>query len=1038
MPCITWIDEDGTVFAMVLVSLSQEVFSDAVLFPSSPWNNSLAMSTLGILTPEPLRRQTRPIALEIPDARIDDDLLRVESVQGQESISQPYEFEVEVRVDDNPQIKGPVSFDDLVGKRARLRIGMPWKENRFGTATAGLSPAPQWENDTPARFFHGVIAQVSLGTPGVYTLSVKSSLHKLTLRNRYFIYENQTIEEVIRQLLKSECQLDQLQLRFLLDGPIVARVQDWLQAGESDYALLQRLMGKESIHYFFVHEKDRCTLVFSNQTVKPDLFPVPGSAEQPPKLRYTYTAVDKLGTQQVDLLADFRYMVKMTQAGVRSVMTRAESEWEDNAVAGYTSYAAEKGQARQTSSFHEHKVYQFGVDAKVAGDKSCKAWQQISTERGSLSGNTTSPLLSPGYVFKLFQSLDADAKNAGNANRPQFDNRLFVVTKIQHKASSSGPYQGSVEATAVDENTLLTPFSMENTQQGSLLAKVLRDTLPSGWRYREKCNFEFSVDNNSALGESFPEKGCLVQLATATGDNDVFWVRLAQHMQTVPEVGAMVLVARSSTENELPEIQSVIASHGSKCVQPPDRANASWQANTMWGSNYSTNYGDGISMRFGNRSSVNFEQAKKLVEMAYDQPGPESTQMRDTSFSKGGSFSASVSDNADAGTLSASISQGCNYSESHGKRSYNFSSIQTSESVSQVGKSVSRSVVGEYSGSVDLDKPSFVAGKLPDQAIRTLSDTLGNGDSYNQSTVIKRSINLSGVGISAPSDFDASATSYSGNKVVGKTVSKSDNNGDIESTNTVVGNTTSTSTNTGNITSTNTVTGDTTSTSTNTGNITNTSTVTGDTTSTSTNTGNITSTNTVTGDTASTSTNTGNITSTNTVTGNTTSTSTNTGNITSTNTVTGNTTSTSTNTGNITSTNTVTGNTTSTSTNTGNVTSTNTVTNTQTNISVVGISVNSSAIGISNSNSATGISNSNGAVGLSNSNQVTGVSANISATGVSGSVSVTGSSTSVNVVGNNNSVECVGPGFLVSSAAAKAEARLKGIEADIITLKSTL
>ncbi len=748
-----------------------------------------------------VRRQTRPIALKIEasgDAgKLNDDFLRVTSVQGEENVSQLYQFNVELRADDMTQLNqakldtlAQLIGPDLIGLWAQLRINCATTIERF--THQPLDAPPQWEDLTPSRYFRGIITSVSMGAPGVYHITLQAPIFTLTLRNRYHIFRNKSIQDLITEILLPETANNKLVLDFRLDGATITRIQDWLQAGESDYSFLQRVIAKASIHFYFIHYQSTVTLVFSNRKTAPQEVDIPGASQLPLVLRYSYTSVQKMGRQQDDLLCDLRYQVKMVQQRVRTVLTRSEAQWEDNAVAGFTSYDQQHSSQPGSIEYQRHRSYSYGTNLDETEGQLKKLCQQLDTEQGTLSGTSTSPLLSPGYTFKLQQEAPFD-ENSPSQMRPQFSDRIYVVTKIQHKISDTESYTGSIEATEIstDPNdfggTFITPFSMESTQQGSVLAEVLESAVPRGWRYREKNNFQPELGKNQFESDVEREKGCLVRLATAKNSQDVCWVRLSQSMQTAPEVGAMVQISRAQNESELPEI-NVIASHGSKTIQPPDRRNESWTANTSWGSNYSTSYGDSISIRFGHYSPTDLEQAKKIVESSFDQPDMLGHQYKDSSFSRGGSFGFSSSDQEDSGVLSASVSQGSNFNESHALISYGVSDTGTSQNYSRVGKSVSRSVIGEYNGAVDFSNPNFINGKVPEQSIIDIADSLSNGDTYNESHIKGKTINLSGTGTSPPGYDDKSATVYSNSKTVGKMVSKSDNTGNSYNTSLHTGN----------------------------------------------------------------------------------------------------------------------------------------------------------------------------------------------------------------------------------------------------------
>lgn len=719
---------------------------------------------------------------------LNSNYIRVESLQGQESISQPFQLTLELRADDIASANGKMLDASVIGQWACISIATRNDD----------SEAAQY------RYLRGLVTEVALGAPGCYTLTVQSQLHILSLRNRYHIYEDCDVETLLNLVFAQELQDAKFQIRYDFDSSLtLTRTQDWLQAGETDLEFIQRILGKCCVHYFFIHQQQSLTLVFSNSVVTADKVAIPGHESGPILLRYTYSSIDKLGEQQNDLFCDLRYAMKMMPGKVSAMLSRQQAVWEQNPVASSENTPWVQHGNQTKTEYQHHRCYDYGANADENKGQLTKICQQIETESGTLSGTATTPLLSPGYCFTLtdpLQDIPAGTSLSVNAQgRPEFSGQTYVVTKIQHKMAASGAYSGQVEATALSlgedqyTHTLLTPFSIQNTRQGSILAKVIDHEKPSGWRYRSKSNFQPERGQTSFDSEPYHERGCLVELVTG----EQHWVALPRTSQTVPEVNSLVMIGRGSNESEQPELQQVLSSHGSKTIMPPDRRNASWQTNTHWGSNYSTSYGDGISIRYGHNSATNLSQAIQLVESAYDNAAIDGGLYGNSSYSKGGGWSLSQSDNADSGILSASVSQGSSYNESHSKVSYSVSNTETSQSYSKVGKSVSRSVIGEYDGNVDLDSPSFVAGKLPDQSIVSLAGQLGNGDSYSEHHIKGRSISLSGTDMPPPGWGDKSATVYSSSQTNGKVVNKNKHLGDSDSTSLQIGNSSSVSTTVG-------------------------------------------------------------------------------------------------------------------------------------------------------------------------------------------------------------------------------------------------
>jgi type VI secretion system secreted protein VgrG len=796
-----------------------------------PMNETTPLDVMAI---EPERRLTRPLAIDIDLGsanKLNDDYLRVTSIQGQESVSQLYQFTVELRANDvlpaqddvtSESINYGLNFQrtkdkplaqglgsNLLGKWTRLRVAMPYDKDRFAHQPENASP--DWENATPSRFFSGIISSVTHTAPGCYQLAVQSPLFPLTLRNRYTVHKDKTIEGLLAELLSSECLSyhPHFNLQFKLEGAATNRQQDWLQAGESDFDFMQRMLTKASIHFYFIHHQSQLTLVFSNKTTSVQEVAIPGCDSKSLKLRYSYSDIKTLKLQQNDLFCDLKYEVKMVQQTVETVLTRQQAVWETNQVAKYTSYSALQDKVKESNlpaEYLRYRCYAYGVDDVEVEGQEKKIQQQLATDEGTLSGTSTSPLLSPGYTFVLAQPVVAAGMSAGRMPT-QFNGRTFVVTKVVHKVSDEEAYSGTIEATEVNtttddtKDTLITPFSMQSTHQGSVLAKVLKTSVPKDWRYRDKNNFQtevssvgydYEVDHN-LQHQKLREIGCLVQFATDSrpGDSTTHWVALSPTSQTAPEVNAMVMIGRGSNESEIPEIQQVLSSHGQKNIQPPERRANHWSANTSWGSNYSTSYGDGISIRYGNEDKVNLPQAITIVETAYDNPSVLNANFGNTSFNKGTSFNFSTCENGASGLSSASVSQGCSFNESHSKQSYGLSFTECSQNYSKTNKSVSRSYMGTFSETLNFESPSFIAGKIPEQSIIDICDGLPDGTSFNQSHITGKTINLSGTGTKPPAtdSYDKSATVYSHSKTQGKVVNKNKQIGNTYSDSTTIGNT---------------------------------------------------------------------------------------------------------------------------------------------------------------------------------------------------------------------------------------------------------
>jgi type VI secretion system secreted protein VgrG len=616
------------------------------------------------------------------DPVVGDETFRLVSLQGQETVAGPFEFQAELH--GNSSHRGlRFTLQDLVGRPITFGIEMPARHEKGQTRFFDeIVRGTRSDAASLARFsfFNGIVASFALCQPGVYQATVKPALWKLTLTNRYRLFRRKSVREVIDAVLGEAgiaCDLTGISGD---DNPAVVRIQDWMQAGESDYEFVERMLGKAHIYYYFVHAPDGHTAVFANRPAYRDVPGDGGGLE----LRYSHTTAE--GEEQDDLLTDYSYRCSLGSSGVRSVFVRPEEAWEQQPAATYHVYDAESGSDLGERPFHLYKVYQYGQCQAEVANYNRATYDAMRTGNASLSGGSTNPLLHPGYRFGTVAK--ADPLVHPHLLDTWLDGRQFVLTQVSHQASADGSYHNQFEAT--DASGFIAKFDPRDAQQGSVLAEVVahgKAQAPGDWRYYAPDAFDPETsemdDPMSKEQPVFTAKGVYVRFVTDPADAEPVWIKLSSNMQSVPEVGATVTIGRAYDASELPEVQGTIQSNGSMTVMP-----TGWNSNTHVGSNFSTSYGDGKSIRYGASSSLDLDSAKSMVEQAYQQGG-----FRDVSYSKGGSWGYSTTDKGDAGMLSQSESHGCTHNKSYGVSSYNYSEIGTSENHSTVGVSTSESTV---------------------------------------------------------------------------------------------------------------------------------------------------------------------------------------------------------------------------------------------------------------------------------------------------------------------------------------------------------
>ncbi len=587
-----------------------------------------------------------------------DEAFRLLAFEGTESVSEPFDYQLQLRGNTSPRHGRPLNFDAVIGRPVTVGVNQPTLLTQPDAASRFVQAIRQG-SAPDITLYNGLVTSFAMDEPGVYRLGMKPALWKLTLTNRYCVHAQMSVCDVIAQLMRLHYIDYSLDAVSGDSNPAIARVQDWLQAGESDYEFLRRMMGKAHIFYFFRHSGQGHTVVFANRPAYPKV--MGGRA-----LRYTHTAIDELGLQQNDLVFQYSYQQSLTSSGVSGAFAHQESAAQQDTVATYQTFSSITPLDPGELPFNQYRSYQYGVSSAEVQHYVKTTASSLAASAQQLSGQSTCTDFRVGSQFSLNGEVAPQVHPA--LVRPALEGRPFVLSKVQHKASADGGYTNSFEAT--DAAAMLTVFSVQDTQQGAIIAKVIDQAgnRPLDWRYYEPRNFNLELNrlrDTEATPQDLLAKGVYVQFSSPGANPDPVWVKLAVHMQNVPEIGAMVLIARANDESELPEVQSIVQSNGTLVVTP-----SGWTSNTHVGSSYSTSYGDGQSIRFGRTSTFDLDHAIGIVGSTYG-----SGDYRETSYSQGASYSYATSENGAAGLLSRSDSYGCTYSTHEGREVWSKSTV---------------------------------------------------------------------------------------------------------------------------------------------------------------------------------------------------------------------------------------------------------------------------------------------------------------------------------------------------------------------------
>ncbi|MGB9989822.1 contractile injection system protein, VgrG/Pvc8 family [Massilia sp. SM-13] len=610
-----------------------------------------------------------------PQQILGDETFRLVSFEGEENASELFEFQLQLHANTDTSLTPPaylgttqgnvqLTIDELVGLPLTVGINCPGPlstaemTQAFASAVRGEAQAANVTElggaEAVLAFFNGIITSISMAEQGVYYITMGPALAQLMHTNAYTIYGNLNIISAIQAVIQTSDGFPtpvRMQSAISTTGNAslaTARVQDWLQAGESHYDFIERLVKKAKLFFYFVHTPTSHTVVFADNS-NLNYPPVNTSIAA---FRYTETDGTEMGMDQEDVIANYRYQRSLSSSSVSSTFARQYANFEEDPPTTPASYQA-AGQAVPSQPvllpLALHKAYDFGALQNEVSVYTNAANAALAAQSVRFSGTATCAQFRAGHTFQLagIQAQHVAAPPLGNTTlfRPSFAGGSFVLTQVKHQASAEGRYQNDFAATTA--SGLISEFRPEQAQQETLLAIVV-ETAPN-WQSFTPDYFHPETANFSAPAGplSYTPTGVHVVFA-ADPSGTAYFVKLSASMQIVPEAGAIVVVSRAQNESELPEVQNVISSSGSKCATP-----SGWEASTRVSNNYSTSFGDNQSYSFGKNSSITpggsaYNTAVGIVSRQY-----RTGYYGNASYAQGASFNYAI---AEGMALSSSAS----------------------------------------------------------------------------------------------------------------------------------------------------------------------------------------------------------------------------------------------------------------------------------------------------------------------------------------------------------------------------------------------
>ncbi|MCA8493892.1 type VI secretion system Vgr family protein, partial [Burkholderia arboris] len=156
-----------------------------------------------------------------------------------------------------------------------------------------------WQGGAPVRYVHGAVSSFVQGDTGFrrtrYSAVVEPRLARLKLSSDWRIFQTLSVPEIAQAVLKAHHQTLDYEQRVTAEH--LAR-EYCVQAGDTDYDFIERILREEGFFYAFQHKADGHRLIhcdrlfiFGRQQGEPVIYnPTPGGDQSDPCLcTFAYT-----------------------------------------------------------------------------------------------------------------------------------------------------------------------------------------------------------------------------------------------------------------------------------------------------------------------------------------------------------------------------------------------------------------------------------------------------------------------------------------------------------------------------------------------------------------------------------------------------------------------------------------------------------------------------------------------------------------------------------------------------------------------------
>jgi type VI secretion system secreted protein VgrG len=360
------------------------------------------------MAPPTYTQTGRPLAISTP---LGPDAVQLTAIQGHESLSRLYHFELELLTEH----QRPIIFERLLGQRVTVTLELPHARRYFNGLVNRLS-----QGHASGRFLH-------------YRAEIVPDFWLLTKKSQSRIFQHLTVPDILKQILQG------LDASYQIQGGFHAR-DFCVQYRESDFAFASRLMEEEGIYYFFQHTAGGHRLILSNTPM--------GHPDVPEKSLVPFNATqggvwdeDRVTSwQKVQELRSGKYTLWDHSFELPRMHLEAQRPILDSVPVGQVTHKLQVGNNRQLEVYDYPGGYaqRFdGIDRgggerlaelqKIFEDNLRTAGIRMQEEAVpglAIHGTSKCLQFAAGHKFTLMGHSDGDG--------------LYVLTHVQHSARQAG------------------------------------------------------------------------------------------------------------------------------------------------------------------------------------------------------------------------------------------------------------------------------------------------------------------------------------------------------------------------------------------------------------------------------------------------------------------------------------------------------------------------------------------------------------------------------------------------------------------------